>query len=960
MVRVFAGLVIAGLVVALAAVAADDPLTQPEREKLGAQWEELLKVGTKQYLAGQFDEAGDSFGKALDIARRLFPPAEFPDGHLTLASSLNNMGLVHLARGKDDAAVQMISEALAIYRRQFPKSKFPDGHSFLALNIGNLGAVLLRQAKLAEAEPLLRESLEMQQRLHKGRDHPELALALNNMGNILGGQGKEVEAEDYYRQTLEMRQRLYKGDHTEVASSLLNLAGNYSVAGKKAEAEALYREALEMRQRLFKGDHPQVAAAMMSLSAQVRGAGRYPEAEKLARGALAMRQRIHKGDNPDVILSLTDLSAVLRDQGKYADAEALEREALDMTRRVFPADHPVRGGILATLAATLFAEGKYAEAEPLLREQRAIHRGMLGQFAARRSEGEALVYLAKYQTAGRDLFVSNALALRAEAADVYPEVWVTKAAIARIYEYRQQAARAATADPRAVTLLTGLAETRRTRANLVLAPQPRDEAARAKRVDEIERLDKQIAVLDAKLRPLLPTIEQAEKLARATPAELQKALPADAAVVDFLKFVHVEQDKTKPGKAGEKQTPSYLAFVLTRDKVAWIDLGPARPIEDAIDAWRDAITSGKDIPLAVPRRVRELVWARVQKELPGDAKTVYVSPDLTLCRIPWAALPGNKPGTILLEDYSVATIPHGSFLLGKLWPGEGKPGAGMLVVGGVNYDGDRGNSEEVAIRGDLPVKPGAKLGWAALPAAAAEASGVSGAAAKHQLAVTPLRGEKATTAAVLAALPKARYAHFATHGFFADPTFRSVFQVDPRFFEVRNAQRVGAGAMSPLVMTGLVFAGANSPHTPGRGVLTGEALIDLDLSGLELAVLSACETGLGDVAGGEGTFGLQRAFHMAGAKNVVASLWKVPDQPTAALMALFYRNLWEKQMTPLAALREAQLEIYRNPDKIGALAEGFRGKFDVVSGADAGIKAGADGKTHPRLWAAFTLSGPGR
>src|SRR5262245_59573930 len=162
-------------------------------------------------------------------------------------------------------------------------------------------------------------------------------------------------------------------------------------------------------------------------------------------------------------------------------------------------------------------------------------------------------------------------------------------------------------------------------------------------------------------------------------------------------------------------------------------------------------------------------------------------------------------------------------------------------------------------------------------------------------------------------------------------------------------------------MTGLIFVGANREKTPGRGIVTGEALIDLDLSGLEMAVLSACETGLGDVAGGEGSFGLQRALHLAGAKNVVASLWKVPDRPTAALMALFYRNLWERNLTPVEALRQAQLEIYRNPEKIAALAEGFRGPFKEVPGAaDAEIKPGADGKAPARLWAAFSLSGPGR
>src|SRR5438067_12073441 len=121
-------------------------------------------------------------------------------------------------------------------------------------------------------------------------------------------------------------------------------------------------------------------------------------------------------------------------------------------------------------------------------------------------------------------------------------------------------------------------------------------------------------------------------------------------------------------------------------------------------------------------------------------------------------------------------------------------------------------------------------------------------------------------------------------------------------------------------MSGLVLAGANRPEPPGRGLVTGEHLVDRDLSGLELAVLWACDTGLGEVAGGEGVFGLQRAFHVAGAKNVIASLWQVDDEATAALMALFYHHLWEEKRPPLEALRQAQLAVYHHPERIGALA----------------------------------------
>lgn len=167
---------------------------------------------------------------------------------------------------------------------------------------------------------------------------------------------------------------------------------------------------------------------------------------------------------------------------------------------------------------------------------------------------------------------------------------------------------------------------------------------------------------------------------------------------------------------------------------------------------------------------------------------------------------------------------------------------------------------------------------------------------------------------------------------------------------------------SPLVMTGVVLAGANNPKTPGRGIVTGEALVDLDLSGLELAVLSACETGLGDLGGGgEGVFGLQRAFHYAGAKNVVCSLWQVPDRSTAALMGEFYRNLWEKNLPPVEALRQAQLAVFRADPKQfrDMVLRGIGGGKADITGVPE-LAADPKAGNHPRLWAAFTISGLGR
>src|SRR5262249_12516210 len=251
-----------------------------------------------------------------------------------------------------------------------------------------------------------------------------------------------------------------------------------------------------------------------------------------------------------------------------------------------------------------------------------------------------------------------------------------------------------------------------------------------------------------------------------------------------------------------------------------------------------------------------------------------------------------------------------------------------------------------------------------LPGAGAEAERVAKRAAGRKLEARLLTGPQASADQVLAELAKARYAHLATHGFFADPAFRSVLQVDPELFPTAppGRERVGAGAVNPMVLSGLVFAGANLPATPGRGILTGEALLDRDLSGLELAVLSACETGLGDVAGGEGVYGLQRAFHVAGTRNVVASLWKVPDAATAALMGEFYRHLWDEKnpLPPIEALRQAQLAVYRaDPKQFADMARRGPGlgdtDFDKATKVIEKAPINKDGKNPPVVWAAWSL-----
>jgi CHAT domain-containing protein/tetratricopeptide (TPR) repeat protein len=942
----------------------------------------------------EYGRARDCQERALAMRQRLFPAAQHPDGHPDLAMSLSSLGSLLGVQGEYGRARDYQEQALAMRRRLYPAARYPDGHPDLALSLHNLGDLMGTQGEYDRALPYLERALAMRRRLYpeaKYKDgHPHLALSLNNLGLLLFAQGEYGRARPHYEQALAMYQRFfpearYPDGHPDLAMNLNNLGNLLNVQGEYGRAQDYYERALAMCQKLYPAarypdGHPQLATILGNLGALLRDQGEYGRARPYYERALAMRQRLYpEAQYPDghplLALSLNNLGSLLQDMGEFGRARTYKEKALEMYRRLFPAarypdGHPLLALSLSNLGLLHQAQGENARALTYFEQSLAMYQGLAAVFADSAAEAEALNFLPSLPDT-RNVFLAASARLPETSPEAcYRLLWHGKASLTQVLQHRQRLLRGVS-DPAVRRRAEELLEVRLQLSRLLLAHG--DEQAQARR-QRLQELTDRKEWLERQLARDLPELARERARRRVSHADLAKALPARAAFLDLYRYQYVDFKRRRWDEG------HYAAFVLRAGSpVVRVELGPAPPIEGALSRWRHDLAGGRDSPAAA--ELRRLVWEPLVDHLPRDLETVYVCPDGQLNAAPWAALPGRRPGTVLLEECAVALVPNGPALLEQLTgaPRPQGPGA-LLAVGAVSYD-DR-PAAVTSSAGESRVSRAADVGdrkvtWTALPATGTELDRVLALAGQRQDRPRLLerRGSSANAAQLLGDLPQARWAHLATHGFFAAPK-SEVRQalLDERAFRFGvGDERRGAGARSPLVQTGLVLAGANLPAPKeldallrhDGGLLTGEAIAGLDLNGLELAVLSACETGLGEAQVGEGVFGLRRAFHLAGCRNVVASLWKVDDEATCALMALFYRHLWDAKAPkpPLEALRQAQLTLYRHPELVPDLARA-RGlelgkAVKLPSGTPQGGKAGG-ARAPARLWAGFILSGPGR
>lgn len=923
----------------------------------------LMSLGQLQLLMGKHASAETLIRRSVELKREMLGPKS-----PAVAAALTNLGMLHTTTGQYDAAISVLNEAIEIEKAangqetpgtlnaladvtqrtgnyaeaerqmlralELRRQASGESHPGYAIVLNNLGELYRFTGRYPESRRVWNEALELKRRI-LGEDHPSVAISLGNLGELHREMGDDQSAETYFRGALAIFMRTVGDEHPHYASVLNNLGALYLSKRDLPAALPYLEQARDIFTRLFGSGHRLTAGAHNNLGTIFESLGRWSEAEsEYERAADGLRQALGDG-HADYAAALSNQARLLRRSGRSAEAEALLRQALTIKKAALGNDHPHAIGPLVERAIIAAAAGRVDEALSLNLEAAAITDRAIGQIFTMGSERQRMGYVATLQESF-DVFLSivqTFMADRPAAVQAALDLVLRRKAIAAEALTAQREAVLGGRYPALADRFSELAALRMRIAQKSLAgPGPEGPAAHRKQLSEWQTSRER---LEAELASEVPEMNLEKKLRDVDRQVVAFALPENSALVEFVRYGMYDCRAVASRGEREWQPSRYVAFVLPAgrpDSVAMIDLGEADGIDRMIATFRSAITGtsdsrgSRDLGAVHPAQpasasldagleLRARLFDPLRPALSGCVR-LFIAPDGDVSRLPLEVLPGAN-GDRLIDTYWISYLGAGRDAARLSLPSAPSKQP-AIVIADPDFDFGQG-----APAGNLPPSSQGRqsrefnrssIEFGRLPGTRVEGNRISA-----MLAVEPWLDAGALEKRLKACVSP-RILHLATHGFFLS---------DQRGDGEKGSRGLGAiadteGALAPgfgidlenpLLRSGLALSGANTwsrggtpPEDAEDGILTAEDVAGLNLTGTEMAVLSACETGLGEIRTGEGVFGLRRAFVLAGARTLVMSLWKVPDEQTQELMEGFYRRALAGQ--PRAqALRDAQIAL---------------------------------------------------
>jgi CHAT domain-containing protein/tetratricopeptide (TPR) repeat protein len=900
-----------------------------EKIRTNAGKENPFYVSSLNNLASLYKTMGDYvaveplYMEARDIQRKIAG-----EDKPVYAIILSNLGQLYALTGRYAEAEPLYRQSLDITRKALGEQ-----HPQYARTLINLASLYEWMGKPEKAEPLYQQALAILTAA-SGENSPDAASVLNNLAGLYKNMGDFDRAESFYRRANDIRRTIFGENHPDVASGLNNVADLYYSMGKFEESRQLYEKALQVERAALGEKHPDAALYMQNLAALYKTTGKYKEAESLYLEALEIWKSALGEQSLEMALTLNNLAELYKGAGRYAEAEPLHRRALEIRTALLGEDHPDVAASLNNLAGLCAATSREGEALDLMKRAQNINDHLIRNIFSIASESQRLRYLS-FLRGDMDAFlslISRYMPSSPDAAGAGLDLVLKRKAIVA---EAMAAERDAVLGGRYPELEPKLRELKTLRfqiaQKMMAGPGPEGIDVHRKTLEKWEDEKEKIEVF---LANRIPEINLDKRLMDADRQAVAKALPGNSALVEFVRFELFDFKAIAAQGQPVWKPARYLAFVMPSGepgKISMIDLGQADEIDRMISEFRTRITGesdnrgGRGIVTRTERKeggesgpkLRAAVFDPIMGSLFGQ-KRIFVAPDSNLYRLSFGALPAET-GRYLLDDYHICYIGSGRDIL-RFGTLSQAASAAPLVTADPDYDLNESAKPfpagEIAPDGRLSralLRNSAR--FERLPGTRTEGEHIAG-----MLGVKPLVDTSASKGQ-LKAIHSPRILHIATHGFFLPDQTEASSRKDSAAggqsgtTDDRSGSRFSRFVENPLLRSGLILAGANAwlqgkmlPAEDEDGILTGEDASGLDLLSTELVVLSACETGLGDIRTGEGVFGLRRAFLLAGAKTLVMSLWKVPDAQTQMLMEGFYKRVLEGSPRE-DALREAQLAV---------------------------------------------------
>ena len=918
------------------------PLLENVMETLVSQPEpdELRIANTANGLAstlfqmGDYPAAREMWERALEIRMTKLGP-EDP----SVAQSLNNIALMHYNESDFVAALATYRRALAIRE----KSLGPD-HADVGYSLNGIAHCLWVTGDFAAARSHFERALEIFE-IALGPDDQETILCRMILADVLLETGDAARALEIVDELLATTDTVFGPDHHWTGDLHRARAKALMTLGRTEAARQAIDRAAEILKKSLGPDHVDVAKLLQQSAGAEWTAGDHEKAVLMQRQAVVIFESALSAKHPTTAKANLKLAGQLHLEGDATEARALLERSLEDLEAVYGPDHPDVGDCLVWLSRVLRASGEAEAAFSAAQRAERIGREHFALVLEVLAESEALRY-AGLRISGLDLMLSmladGSVSGRDAALSAWDAVVRSRALVLDEMATRHRVAR--TDNDEVSQLRERVATARENLVRLVIRGAGDDPVNLHREQLNVAR--RRVESAERSLAAASSAFRDQQRLAEVGIEEVIKAVPSDAGIAAFILFsreVHGDGSETED---------SYGVFVLPSKnaKPHFIKLGKRDALDRMISLWRAQLrrpAAGEAACRSAGEPVQLAVWEPLAA-LVSKTPTLFLIPDGAFNLVNLVALPTADGGYLVETGPRLHTLTSERDLASTV---NARPvGGGLLALGGANFDatpagGAKSQESHRPFRGALSECASFQsVHFEPLPASANEVKEVADAWVATQAEpsigdAVSLTGVEASEPAFKQQAPGKRVLHLATHAFFLDGSCpsatrdrRGVGGLVPAKTEP-NPQSYGN---NPLHLAGFALAGANrrALATPDQddGVLTAEEIGALDLRGVEWAVLSGCDTGLGVVAAGEGVLGLRRAFRVAGVSTVIMSLWPVDDEAARLWMETLYHERLTGGRTTVEAVHVTTLKVLQDRRDRGE-------------------------DTHPASWAAFIAAG---